>query len=274
MKNVLMVWNTAAAFLKRDFLVAISYKSAFIADVVGILFKVITFFYIGEVFGGAVSPSLESFGGNYFAFLIIGIALTDFVHTSLENFATSIRDSQMTGTLEIVLLSPIRLPHLLVYSSLWAYVFTTFRFIVYVFFGAILFTLDVANANLLASAVILLLTILCYAPLGIISATVIMVFKKGTWFRTAISAVSFLLGGVAYPVSVLPGWIASLSFYVPMTHSVNGMREALLNGRSLYELRGDVVFLLGFAAILLPLAFYIFELGLERTKRMGTLTQY
>lgn len=272
--RVLATWNTAAAFIKRDFLVAVSYKSAFVADVIGILFKVITFFYIGEVFGGAVASSLESFGGNYFAFLIIGIALTDFVHTSLENFATSIRDSQMTGTLEIVLLSPIRLPDLLVYSSLWAYIFTTFRFVVYVFFGAILFTLDVGGANVIAAAVILLLTILCYAPLGIISATVIMVFKKGTWFRTGISAVSFLLGGVAYPVSVLPAWIGRLSFYVPMSHSVNGMREALLNGRSILELRGDVLFLAVFAAILLPLAFFVFNLGLEKTKKMGTLTQY
>jgi ABC-2 type transport system permease protein len=273
MRGVLTMWNTAFAFLKRDFLVAVSYKSAFVADVMGILFKVITFFYIGQVFGAAV-PSLENFGGNYFAFLIIGIALTDFVHTSLENFATSIRESQMTGTLEIVLLSPIRLPHLLVFSSLWAYLFTTFRFMVYVISGALLFTLDVSRANILSSAVILLLTILCYAPLGIISATVIMVFKQGTWFRTAISAVSFLLGGVAYPVSVLPSWIRALSFYVPMTHSVNGMREALLNGSALSQLKVDVLFLVAFATVMLPLSFYLFELGLRRTKKMGTLTQY
>jgi ABC-2 type transport system permease protein len=274
MRGLLTTWNTALAFLKRDFLVAVSYKSAFVADVVGILFKVITFFYIGEVFGGAVSPSLESFAGNYFAFLIIGIALTDFVHTSLENFATSVRESQMTGTLEIVLLSPIRVPHLLVYSSLWAYLFTTFRFVVYVIFGASLFTLDVGRANLFAAATILLLTILCYAPLGILSATVIMVFKQGTWFRTAVSAVSFLLGGVAYPVTVLPGWIQSLSFYVPMTHSVNGMRQALLNGQGLIDLRVDALFLAVFAAVMLPLSLALFGLGLERTKKMGTLTQY
>lgn len=274
MRSILSTFSTGLAFARRDFQIAVSYKTAFLADAVGILFKVITFFYIGEVFNGVVSPSLNVYGGNYFAFLIIGIALTDFVHTSLDTFSTSIRDSQMTGTLEIVLLSPIRVPHLLIYSALWAYVFTTVRFLFYLLFGVVLFRLDVAKANIFATAVMLLLTILCYAPLGIISATIIMVFKKGTWFRTAVNGVSFLLGGVAYPVSVLPPLLGRLSFFVPMTHSVSGMREALLNGTGLAQLSVEASFLVAFAALSIPISFAIFEWGLMYTKKQGTLTQY
>jgi ABC-2 type transport system permease protein len=274
MRSVLSRLRTAVAFARRDFQIAASYKSAFVADVVGILFKVITFFYIGEVFGGVVSPSLDAFGKSYFAFLIIGIALTDFIHTSLDTFSTSIRDSQMTGTLEIVLLSPIRVPHLLVYSSLWAYILTTIRFLFYLLFGVVLFRLDVAKANVPATALMLLLTVLCYAPLGIISATIIMVFKKGTWFRTAVNGASFLLGGVAYPVSVLPSVLGKISFFVPMTHSVNGMRKTLLQGAGLDDLSVEVWFLAAFAAVLIPLSFLLFEWGLSHTKRKGTLTQY
>jgi len=119
--------RTALAFLKRDFLIAASYRTAFAADALGIVFKVITFYYIGAVFGEGVAPSLKAYGHDYFAFLIIGIALLDFVHTSLDTFSVSIRDSQMTGTLEVVLLSPIQLPHMVVYSSLWPYVFTALK---------------------------------------------------------------------------------------------------------------------------------------------------
>lgn len=274
MKSIVDNVNAALSFIRRDFQIAVSYKSAFFADVVGILLKVITFYYIGAVFGGVVSPSLAAFGGDYFAFLIIGIALTDFVHTSLETFSTSMRDSQMTGTLEIVLLSPIGVPQLLLYSSLWAYIFTTIRFGIYLLFGAWLFDLDMSQASLFSTAAILLLTVLCYAPLGIISAAVIMVFKKGTWFRTLVNGASVLLGGVAYPIDVLPKWIAALSYYIPMTHSVSGMRHALLNGRSLGWLWADVAFLAGFAVIFIPLSLYVFELSLNHTKKLGTLTQY
>ena len=162
--------RAALAFIRRDFLIAASYRTAFAADLIGVLLKVVTFYYIGAVFESGASKTLAGFGHNYFAFLIIGLALTDFVATSLDTFSTSIRDSQMAGTLEVVLLSPIRLTEMVVYSSLWPYLFTAFRFAAYVGFGWLLFGLPIALRGLPTAFAVLLLTIVCFAPLGIISA--------------------------------------------------------------------------------------------------------
>ena len=266
--------RAALAFIRRDFLIAASYRTAFAADLIGVLLKVITFYYIGAVFESGASRALAAFGHNYFAFLIIGLALTDFVATSLDTFSTSIRDSQMAGTLEVVLLSPIRLTEMVVYSSLWPYLFTTVRFGAYVGFGWLLFGLPIDPQGLPAGFAVLLLTILCFAPLGIMSAAIIMVFKKGAWFQMLISATGVILGGVAYPTSVLPGWASAASYYLPLTHAVNAMREALLNGRSLAGVGDDVLFLLVFSALLTPLSLWLFSLAVSRTKQLGTLTQY
>ncbi len=265
--------GSAAAFVERDFLVAASYRTAFAADTLGIIFKVITFYYIGEVFGQGVAPSLARYGHDYFAFLMIGVALLDFVHTSFDTFTNSIRDSQMTGTLEAVLLSPMRLPEMIIYSSLWSYIFTALRFATYMVVGAALFGLHISLAGIPPALVALLLTILCFAPLGIISSAVIMVFKKGTWFQMTINGLGVLLGGVAYPVEVLPPWAARISYYLPLTHAVNAMRETLLNGKGLYAIRTELLFMAVFAAVMLPLALWIFDLGVRRTKQLGTLTQ-
>lgn len=266
--------KTAEAFLRRDFLIAASYRTAFAADALGIVFKVITFYYIGAVFGEGVAPSLKAYGHDYFAFLIVGIALLDFVHTSLDTFSVSVRDSQMTGTLEVVLLSPIQLPHMIVYSSLWPYVFTALRFLTYVGSGMVLFGLHISSHGIFTALVVLLLTILCFGPLGIISAAVIMLFKKGVWFQTIINGTSVLLAGVAYPVDVLPTWAARASYYLPLTHSATAMRQALLNGKSLADVQADVVPLVIFAGILMPLSLWIFQLSVTRVKHLGTLTQY
>jgi ABC-2 type transport system permease protein len=266
--------NTALAFLWRDFLITASYKTAFAADALGIVFKVITFYYIGAVFGEGVAPSLNAYGHDYFAFLIIGIALLDFVHTSLDTFSVSIRDSQMTGTLEVVLLSPIQLPHMVAYSSLWPYVFTAIRFLTYILTGVILFGLQISVHGIVTALVVLLLTILCFAPLGIISAAVIMLFKKGVWFQTLVNGTSVLLAGVAYPVDVLPTWASRLSYYLPLTHSVTAMREALLNGKGLTEVGGHLLALVFFATVLMPVSLWLFQLSVNRTKQLGTLTQY
>lgn len=266
--------RTPLAFVKRDFLVAASYKTAFAADVLGILFQVTTFYYIGAVVGGGIAPALADYGHDYFAFLLVGIALMDFVHTSLNTFGLSIRDSQMTGTLEAVLLSPIRLPEMVIFSSLWPYLFTAFRFITYMTIGGLLFGLQISPDGIATALVVLLLTILCFAPLGILSAAVIMVFKKGAWFQMLVNGASFLLAGVAYPVEVLPSWATHISYYLPLTHSVNGMREALLNGRGLADVGDDLAFLAAFALVLMPLALWMFDLAVRRTKHLGTLTQY
>lgn len=269
------MFHSAFAFVKRDFLVAVSYKTAFAAEVVfGVIFKVITFFYIGKVFGGSVNPSLAAYDNNYFAFLLIGVALMDFMYTSLETFDTNIRESQMMGTLEIILLSPIKLSQMLLFSSLWAYIFTTVRFLFYLFWGVVLFDLDVGDGDPFTAVIFLLLSILCFAPLGILSATVIMVFKKGTWFRTLVSGVSVLLGGVVYPLSVLPDWIMGFTYFIPMTHALNGMRHALLSGQNLMVLWEEALFLVVFALIFLPISIAVFQLGVNRCKETGTLTHY
>jgi ABC-2 type transport system permease protein len=266
--------HTGLAFVRRDFRIAASYRTAFAADLLGIVFKVITFYYVGAVFGEGMAPSLATYGHDYFAFLIVGIALLDFVHTSLDTFAVSIRDSQTTGTLELVLLSPMRVADMVAYSSLWPYIFTAVRFAAYLAVGFVLFGLRIAPAGIFTAVIVLVMTILCFAPLGIISAAVIMVFKKGAWFQMLINAAGFLLGGVAYPVNVLPPWAAKIGAYLPLTHSVNAMREALLNGSSPIAIRGDLYFLVAFAVVLLPLSIWLFDLSVARTKQLGTLTQY
>ena len=177
----------AWAFLKRDFLIAASYKTAFIGEALGVLLKVVTFYYISAVFGGAMIPNLAKFNNDYFAYLMIGVALMDFMHTSLETFDNNIRESQLMGTLEIVLLTPIKLTHMLLFSSLWPYIFTSLTFLTYLFFGVVLFDLAIGNRDPLSAAVILLLAVLNFAPLGIVSATVVLAKPTGRGWMVPVS---------------------------------------------------------------------------------------
>jgi hypothetical protein len=48
----------------------------------------------------------------------------------------------------------------------------------------------------------------------------------------------------------------------------------MLKGYSLYEVRLDVLVLLGFALVLTPLSFLVFRQALKRAKKEGSLIQY
>ena len=262
------------AFLKRDFLISISYKTSFLIQLGGIFFAVPLFYFSTKIVDGkAFGPALDAYGGNIFAFLLIGIALVDFSTTSLRTFSESLRESQLMGTLEIVLLAPVRLSEILIYSSLWSYVLTTIRFVLYLAFGTV-FGFSLGHANIFGGILVLGLAILSFAAIGMLVSTATMVIKRGEGLNTLVGAASVFLGGVIYPVSVLPPWMAAFSKLLPITYALTAMRLALIEGRSTSDLLPQIGILIAFAAVLLPFAFFSFWMAVRFTKASGTLGQY
>jgi ABC-2 type transport system permease protein len=266
--------SVLAAFLKRDFSQELSYRLSFVLQLGGILFNVAIFYFMAKLFGSAVAPQLAVYGGDYFSFVLIGLAFTGFLGLSLSSFAQSIREGQMMGTLEIMLLSPTRLSAILVSSSLWGYLFTTLRVIVYLLFGVFVFGASLGKANIPAAILVMLLSITSFSGIGIISAAFVLIVKKGDPVAWVLSGASSLLAGVYYPVSVLPVWLEPISRAIPLTYGLDAMRLAMLQGYSIYELRNDIFVLLGFTIVLTPLAFFIFKKALQRAKKEGSLIQY
>jgi ABC-2 type transport system permease protein len=266
--------STALAFVKRDASMALSYRLSFAMQFVGMLITITTFYFLSKLVGGTVATQLEAYGGDYFAFVLIGLAFSRYMMLSMTTFSTSIREGQMMGTLEIMLLSPTRLSVILLSSSIWAYVFTSFQVVLFLILGVAVFGMSLAYANYLAAMVILILSIASFAGIGIISAAFIMVLKKGDPIAFAFGALSTLLAGVYYPVQVLPGWMERLSDLLPLTYALEGMRKALLQGYTLYDSRFEILALLCFSAVLLPLAFLAFRFAVKRARAEGSLIHY
>jgi ABC-2 type transport system permease protein len=235
---------------------------------------VASFYFLSRLFGGALVPQLEQYGGDYFSFVLIGLAFSGYLGLSLSNFAQSIREGQMMGTLEIMLLSPTRLSTILLSSSLWSYLLTTLNVVVYIVVGALVFGFSVSQANFLTAIVVLVLSIASFSGIGILSAAVVLVVKKGDPVAWLFGGASSLLAGVYYPITVLPNWLEPLSRVLPLTYALDAMRLAMLKGVSLYEVRFDILVLLGFSLILTPLSFLAFRQALKWAKKEGSLIQY
>lgn len=269
-----MIYKKALIFIKRDFILATSYKFSFSLRLFGILFSVLTFYFLAEMFGDAAIPYLEPYGGDYFSFVLIGIAFTTYLWTGLGSFSGSIRNEQMMGTLEAMLTTPTKISLIILFSSLWNFIFTSIKVLTYLLIGVFLLGVDMSNANLFAALITLILTIICFSSLGIISACFIMLFKQGDPVNWAFTTMSGLLGGVFYPITVLPGWLQNFSYILPITYSLRAMRYALLQGWQLKDLAPDILALTFFSAIMLPLSILAFKYTVKRAKVDGSLTQY
>jgi ABC-2 type transport system permease protein len=265
--------RVAQAFLWRDFRIATSYRAAFVIQIAGIFATVALFFFMGNMIEGAQVKALEPYGGSYFGFLLIGVALLDFLAVSLGSFGNSLREGQLTGTLEVVLLSPTSLIEVLLYSSLWFFAWTSLRFTLYLGVGA-LFDLPLGSANFGAAILVLALAILSFIPFGIFTASLIMLIKRGEGVNTLISGASLFFGGVLFPVASMPEWMQFLSHLLPFTYALEGMRQAIQSGKGIGELARYLVALAAFAVVLLPLSWLAFARAVRQARLTGTLGQY
>jgi len=135
------------------------------------------------------------------------------------------------------------------------------------------FGADPGSANLPAAVVVQSLTVLAFSGIGILSASFTMVFKRVDPVNFLFGSASTLLGGVFYPITILPKWLQPISYLVPLTYSLRGMRRAIMPGEPLSALVTDVLPLMLFAAILLPLGFMAFRYAVKRANIEGSLTQ-
>jgi ABC-2 type transport system permease protein len=262
------------AFLKRDFLMAASYRLKFVLNIGGIFLSTVMYFFLSKLIGRGIDNQLAPYGGDYFSFVLIGIAFTDYLSVSLGSFAGQIRSAQLQGTLEALLVTPTSVPVILFSSTLYNFTFTSLRVFLYLAFGVVIFGLKLHFSGIGAFLIIMGLTILAFSGIGLISAAFIVVFKQGSPISFIMGAASGLLGGVFYPVTVLPSWLEPLSDLLPITHALEAMRQILLNGATLGAVSDKAAILALFAAILLPIGLGAFAYGLRTAKIDGSLIHY
>ncbi len=221
-----MGWGAAvpAAFLRRDLREALTYKFSFVSSVVGIFLSSATFYFVAKLVPSG-TPSLGPFGGDYFSFAVVGVAFAGLLGMFQEGLASVVRSAQLSGTLEALLVTPLPVPAILFGSSLYSLLFQVFRTALHLGVALAFFGLSLGRINLPGVAAVGLLTVVCFLSVGVLSASFILVYKTGNPFSWVLGTVSGLLGGVVFPVALLPSWIRWVSSLLPVTYALDGMRK-------------------------------------------------
>ncbi|MBU1627110.1 ABC transporter permease [bacterium] len=265
------------AFIKKDLREELSYKFEFILKYTGMFVHILIFWGISKFLGVSLDSEkmkMLTGGNDYFSYVIIGIAFIGLLHTGLNSFSSSISDAQTKGTLEAIILTPTNTSLIIIASSLWRFTYMTLRIFLYIFMGLILGA-KLNIARLPSAFIFLVLTVLAYSSIGIISASVIMVLKKGNPINAIFGgAGSMLLGGVYFPPELLPSFLSWFAKLLPIYHAMSGIRGALLMNKSILDMKESAFFMMGFICIFLPLGVYCFAYAVSKAKEHGSLTHY
>lgn len=260
------------AFFRRDRRIETSYRAGLILRVASAVVTVGIFFFLSRTFDAA-APSLTAVGGSYFGFVLLGIVAQEFLSAAVGTFGGAIRESQTTGTLELMLLGPSRLVTLLTSSTLWLQASAGLGALAYLVLGVLL-GVDLARTNVPAALLGLLVMVVGFTGMGFLAGATVLVIKRGNPVGWALRGASVVLGGTFYPVAVLPPALQVVGTLLPITHGLAVLRGAMLEGLGVVELAGSLGALAIVAALWLAIGLVAFGLAIRRARTDGSLAQY
>ena len=262
------------AFLRRDFLIAWSYRVGFFSDFANLAAQMALFFFVGELIDAGQLPTYGGAEVTYLEFVTLGIVLNVFVQVALSRTSEALRTEQMIGTLEALLTTPTATATVQVGSAAFDLVYMPIRTGILLLFMALVVGLDLHASGALPALVLMLAFIPFVWGLGISTAAAILTFRRGSGMMGLGTLVLGLASGAFFPLSVLPAWVASVAEYNPLAIAIEGLRETLLGGTGWGGIADDLTVLIPISAVSVAIGSVLFRLALRRERRRGTLGLY
>ena len=262
------------AFFRRDLLILWSYRTAFFSDWINMLVQVMVFYFLSAI---VPTNRLPEYGGQpttYIQFVTVGIALTAFVSISLGRVTNAVSTEQNQGTLEALLMTPTASSTIQLGWVVYDLLYVPLRTAVFLVLMSVVLGVTLSPAGILPTVVMFIPFIPFIWGLGLISAAVILTFRRGQSLVGLWAVLLTLTSGAYFPIQYFPPWLQTIAEINPMTQVLDGAREALL-GHPDWSLVWSVVPpLLPLAVLTITLGSLAFRMALTRERRRGTLGLY
>lgn len=257
------------AIVRRDLLTTVRYRNGFLLGAAGVCAELLAFRYLARAIGPAFRPE----GVDYFAFLVVGSGFYTFLITGVQAFLSTVQEAQQTGTLEVLLTTATPAPVLIFLSAFSAFAGKVLNLVLFLGASLLLFRMPLLHPNFPAVALIFVLSLAVALAMGVFAAALQIGVQKGSAVIWLLGSVWFLTGTL-FPVGVLPLFLRCLAWCIPVTHSLTGMRGALLLGKTTSDLGPEIIWLAVAALLLVPVSLAFFSWVLRRGRREGTLSAY
>jgi ABC-2 type transport system permease protein len=262
------------AFVRRDVLVMISYRVAFVSDLVFIVAQAVLFYFVARIVDATQLPTYGGTTTTYMEFVMIGVVVSTVSGLLLQRVATAIRDEQMMGTLEALLTSPTSPATIQVGSIAVDLLFIPVRMGVLLVAVALVFGLDLQPSGVVPALVVFAAFVPFVWGLGLTGAGATLTFRRGSGLVAAGVSLLALASGAFFPLDLLPGWLQTLAEINPLAIAIEAIREVLIGGAGWNAVRSDVLLLMPLSTIAIVFGVVAFRLALAREHRRGTLGLY
>ncbi|MCA1813630.1 MAG: ABC transporter permease [Halobacteriales archaeon] len=232
--------------------------------------------YTGLVDSATIEQAFQRAGetGSFTGFLILGQTIFAFFTGINWRGGMAVQRERWAGTLEMILLAPASRVAWILSESLFGLVDSGWTVFLSMLVAAMLFGVSFHVADPLAVAMVIVLTLAAMVALGLFFAGFYVLTRAAGPLSQAVSAPLGFLSGTQFPVAALPSAAQAVSYALPVTYGLLGVRRALLSGATVQQLVPDMVPLVLMTVVFTVLGVWLIGRMEARAKRTGSIHAY
>ncbi len=210
---------------------------------------------------------------EFTGFVILGGVVVAFWLNVIWSMASQLYWEKETGNLVPLLIAPISRMAILLGMAMGGIFNTTLRALVIIIVGTLVFKVSFILTNPGLASLIFILTLCALYLLGMTFASAFLTYGREAWHMShLLMEPIFFLSGLYYPLRYLPYWLQLAGSAIPLTFGIDAMRQVLLQGAGLEQVKIHLIALFLFILLFLGLATYSLRHMEDLSRRDGRLT--
>jgi ABC-2 type transport system permease protein len=268
MNTTLATGNAFLAVMRRDLHVYLSYRTRLVSQVLTALFSLTLFYYVSRL---VHIKGLSS--DSYFGFVVVGISLISVLY-SCFSIPELVRQELIAGTFDRLLLSPFGAIRSVLAMTLFPMAYSFVLATITLGLGCVVFGLHLHSSTVPLALPVMVLVLFAFLPFGVLFAALTVVIKQGNVGTSWVVAMLSIVGGLYFPVSLLPGWLQTIAKLQPFTAATDLLRHLLVDSSLGETPETALLKLIGFAAVLMPVSIFVLDRAIRFGQRRGTIIEY
>ena len=269
----MMFIKSALSFARLEYRALRFYPSNFALAVISSFVTAGMWFFVSLFLKDYAAASLESFGGDFVSYMVIGVVFFQNSSAILNLPFQSLNAAFWDKRLEVYNSSAYGVWAFICGRFIWTF-FYQLTIQAGVLTAAALFAGVHINANVHIAPLVMYylgFVLTCFG-FGLIGASNFfnLEVKQGrepfTWLADILAR---LFSGVYYPLAILPAGIQFISRVLPHTYALEGLRRILMERQGLENavVRNDLLVIIAFAVIAMALGVFLLGSSLARAQR-------
>jgi ABC-2 type transport system permease protein len=259
-----------AATVQKDFRTAISYRVGFVTSIIAAFWGLFAFRFVSKL------VNTGQFAGNstaYFKYTVVGLLFASILEPTAVGTSVSARGDQVQGTLEYLATQPVRRIYLgwswSAYGLLQSMAVSAVIVVLTIPIG-----FSVSNVNVPVVVAVTLLSIAVFSAIGNLGAALVIILQQGLPLVAGVLSILGVVSGTLFPITEFPPWLQVVAHLSPLTYALDALRSALLSDQPSTSYALDLLVLVGFTVVLVPLSAWVLEWSFRVAQRRGSLATF